>query len=228
MMTNRRKWPDGRGLVDALDRVGGLTGGRWPPAPPASKTSDHPWPLAVRLTLIGVSLGLGTASAALLLMPRPYSALAASGLSLSCVLLSQMVIWFFPGTRARLSLGRYRLPLLLSLSFYLIALFGALILFRFGFAEGPAGYLIAAAPAVPLAGAAIVAALFLKNDADELMRRMTAQSALWAGGFTLVETTVWGFLETFGLAPHLWLWTVTVAFFVQLSVAGVVVGRRYR
>jgi len=222
------KGPSGKGFVDALDRVGGLTGNRWPPAPPPSVTSDHPWPLATRLMLIGVSVGLGSASAGMLLMPRPYSALAASGLSLACVQLSQMIIWFFPGTRARTSLGRYRLPLLLSLSLYLIALFGALILFRLGLAAGPTGYLIAAAPAVPLAGAAIVAALFLKNDADELMRRMTVESALWAGGVTLVETTTWGFLETFGLAPHLLLWWVAVAFFVQLSVAGVVVGRRYR
>ena len=205
-MAHPSKGPSGKGFVDALDRVGGLTGNRWPPAPPPSVTSDHPWPLATRLMLIGVSVGLGSASAGMLLMPRPYSALAASGLSLACVQLSQMIIWFFPGTRARTSLGRYRLPLLLSLSLYLIA----------------------AAPAVPLAGAAIVAALFLKNDADELMRRMTVESALWAGGVTLVETTTWGFLETFGLAPHLLLWWVAVAFFVQLSVAGVVVGRRYR
>jgi len=227
-MANRSKRPGARGFVEALDRVGGLTGNRWPPAAAASAPSDHPLPLAARLILVGLCVGFGSASAALLLMPRPYSALAASGLSLSCVQLSQMIIWFFPGTRARPSLGRYRLPLLLSLSFYLIALFGASILFRLGFVEGPIGYLIAAAPTVPLAGAAIVAALFLKNDADELMRRMTAESVLWAGGFTLVETTAWGSLETFGLAPHLWLWAVTVAFFVQLSVAAIVVGQRYR
>ena len=234
-MASHKKASATAGSVDAMDRVGRATGGRWPPRASARQTpSDHPWPLAVRLTLIGACLALGTASAALLFMPRPYPAFAASELSVFSVLLSQMIIWFFPGSRTRPSLGRYRLPLLLSLSFYLITLFVVVILFRFrallglGFASGPGSYLIAAAPTAPLAGAVIVAALFLKNDADELMRRMTAESALWAGAFTLVEATVWGFLETFGLAPHLLLWSVTVAFFVQLSVAGVVVGRRYR
>ena len=234
-MTNRKKASVATGFVDALDRVGRATGGRWrpPPREPQEK-ADHAWPLGARLTILGVCLALGSASAALLFMPKPYPALAGSALSLSSVLLSQSIVWLFPGIRARPSLGRYRLPLLLSLFFYLITLFAVVILFRFGglfglgFDGGPRSYLLAAAPAVPLAGTAIVAALFLKNDADELMRRMTVESALWAGGFTLVEATVWGFLETFGLVPHLWLWLVTVAFFVQLSVAGVIVGRRYR
>jgi hypothetical protein len=57
---------------------------------------------------------------------------------------------------------------------------------------------------------------------------MVMNSLVWSGAATLCEATVWGFLETFGKAPHLWMWAVPVAFFAQLAVTGPLAAWRYR
>ena len=40
------------------------------------------------------------------------------------------------------------------------------------------------------------------DESDEFQRRMMAQRALIATAFTLVVTTIWGFLELFEAVPH--------------------------
>lgn len=60
------------------------------------------------------------------------------------------------------------------------------------------------------------------------MREMIRNALLWSGALTMCEATVWGFLETFGKAPNVWMWVVPVAFFVQLGLMLPLAARKFR
>ena len=68
---------------------------------------------------------------------------------------------------------------------------------------GAVSYLVAAAPAVPLVGVIVAMGLYLREEPDEFQRAVLAQAMLLATGVALAVTTVWGFLEEYGGAPHM-------------------------
>jgi len=55
-----------------------------------------------------------------------------------------------------------------------------------------------------------------------------AEAALWATGGLLAVATVWGFLEMFGLVPHIESWAAFPIWAVCLAPAQVLARRRYR
>ncbi len=110
---------------------------------------------------------------------------------------------------------------------YPILLFSALWLYLHGFTRGPLGYIIAVAPALPVVGMVLIFYRFLKEETDEVLRAGLVWALVWSGALTLCEASVWGFLETFGKAPNVWMWAVPVAFFAQLGVTMPLAQRRY-
>jgi hypothetical protein len=110
---------------------------------------------------------------------------------------------------------------------YPVLFFGALWLYKHGWASGPLGYPIAIAPALPLVGMFLIFQRFLREETDEVLRAALMSSLVWSGALTLCEATIWGFLETFGKAPNVWMWAVPVAFFAQLGVTMPLAQRRY-
>jgi hypothetical protein len=54
------------------------------------------------------------------------------------------------------------------------------------------------------------------------------EAVLWATACTLAIATVWGFLETFNLAPHAMGWIAFPLWAAFLGPATVLVRRRYR
>ena len=103
-------------------------------------------------------------------------------------------------TAAGLAYNRRILPLAAG---YVVVMLGAIILHDRLHVAGPALYVIAVLPALPLIGVVWALGRFLIEETDEYQRALAVRKMLVASGFLLVVATVWGFLEEFGLAPHL-------------------------
>ncbi len=123
---------------------------------------------------------------------------------------------------------RYGLRVALTMGVaYPILFFSALWLYKHGLAQGPLGYVIAAAPALPVVGMFLIFQRFFREETDEVLRANLLWALVWSGALTLCEASIWGFLETFGKAPHVWMWAVPVVFFAQLGVTIPLAQRRY-
>lgn len=59
---------------------------------------------------------------------------------------------------------------------------------------------------------------YLTKETDEYLRHLTITSALIGLGAVLVLATVWGFLETFGLVPHMRSWLLVPVFAVAYGI----------
>jgi hypothetical protein len=75
----------------------------------------------------------------------------------------------------------------------------------------PAGMLLGLAVAAPIAGQ-IWATLAFMNEADEFMRTLTAKRFIVAAGLAFALFSGWGFMESYGGAPHAPGWMVYALF----------------
>jgi hypothetical protein len=87
---------------------------------------------------------------------------------------------------------------------------------------GPLLWLLALLPAIPIIGIVWAIARLLIEETDEYQRLRMVRASLVATGLVLVSSTVWGFLEMFGLAPHLWLWAVFPVWAIGLGIGQLV------
>ncbi|TCS12631.1 hypothetical protein [Caulobacter sp. BK020] len=123
---------------------------------------------------------------------------------------------------------RYLLRFGISMSAYVVLLIGAMMLHRHGLTQGPLGYLIALAPAAAILGTIASMGFYLAEETDEFHREVLIQSLLWGMAVTLGAASVWGFLETFGKAPHAPAWAVVPVFAVAMGLSQPFIARRYR
>jgi hypothetical protein len=103
-------------------------------------------------------------------------------------------------TAAGMAYNRRMLPLAAG---YVVVLLGAILLHERLHVSGPALYVIAVLPALPLVGIVWALGRFLIEETDEYQRALAVRKMLVATGFLLVVATIWGFLEEFGLVAHL-------------------------
>lgn len=89
---------------------------------------------------------------------------------------------------------------------YVAALFFAIGLTKNYTIAGPSLWIVALLPTVPIMAMIWTMARLLIEETDEYLRMKTVSAALIATGILLVAATLWGFLEMFGLAPHVWTW----------------------
>jgi hypothetical protein len=123
---------------------------------------------------------------------------------------------------------RYSHRFLIAMSLYVLALTGAIEADKLLQPGGVLHYGLAILPALPLMGAIVAMGLYLKEETDEFERAIQAEAALWATGGLLTLATVWGFLEMFGLVPHVQSWVAFPAWALFLAPAQVIARRRYR
>ncbi len=84
--------------------------------------------------------------------------------------------------------------------------------------EGPLLWFIAVLPSLPLVYFVWAMARYLVEEEDEYLRYRTVNAALFGLGLVLVLGTFWGFLETFGVAPHIWSWWVVPVWAIGLGI----------
>lgn len=102
-------------------------------------------------------------------------------------------------TRAGIAYTRRMIPL----SFiYVAAIFVTVNLQRTMHPVGVLAVMIAILPALPLIGFVWSMGRLMVEEEDEYQRMLHAHRALVATGFMLVVSTVWGFLESSDLVPH--------------------------
>lgn len=75
----------------------------------------------------------------------------------------------------------------------------------------PAGLALGIIVAAPIAGQ-VWATLSLINEADEFVRVLTAKRFILASGLAMALFSGWGFMESYGGAPHAPGWIVYILF----------------
>ena len=106
------------------------------------------------------------------------------------------------------ALARFTQRLMLAMTGYVAGLMIAVAIHESAMPTVPLAYAVALLPTIPALAVVFVIARYLVEESDEYLRHRASLSAIIGLGFVLVLGTVWGFLETFGLAPHIWAWWV--------------------
>ena len=124
---------------------------------------------------------------------------------------------------------RYLLRMVVSTGAYLLVLFAVSWANRHGaLPQGPARYLIAAAPALPVAAMIWAMMRFSREEEDEYQRFLQNRAILGALGLTLGVCVVWGLLQRYAEAASVNLLDVFNFFWLSLLVTTVWVRLRAR
>ena len=105
---------------------------------------------------------------------------------------------------------------LLYVIFLCVAVYG----FNHKLLHGPVAYLAAILPALAIIGVFGAIGRYLVEEQDEYVRMLMVRQSLWASAFALSLATVWGFLESFGLAGHIEAFYIAVVWFFGLGLGG--------
>lgn len=85
--------------------------------------------------------------------------------------------------------------------------------------EGVLAWAIAIAPAIPLIFAIRAVFLLPREEDDEYQRARIYLAYAWATGATLMVCTAAGFLDMFGVIPHLEMWVVFPMWAIFMGIA---------
>ena len=99
------------------------------------------------------------------------------------------------------AIRRYVIRLAVLMTIYLATLFAAVSAFRANAIAGPAAYIVAILPALPIIGVFWAVMRLLIEEPDEFIRLLHVRQSLVATGFCLTVMTVWEFLQNFDLVP---------------------------
>ncbi|MBS0332378.1 MAG: hypothetical protein JSS35_06390 [Proteobacteria bacterium] len=125
-----------------------------------------------------------------------------------------------PSIMTKPSWRRYMARFGVAMGSYVAVLLAVDALVRRGLAPGkPWLYLVAVAPAVPVAAVILVVLRYLQEEEDEYQRMLSIRAYVAATGLTLTVTTAWGFLQDFAGLPRISLTHVFVIFCVCQGLA---------
>jgi fluoride ion exporter CrcB/FEX len=103
---------------------------------------------------------------------------------------------------------------------YAALLMGSIWVFRHARPQGPLAYALAVLPALPLVGIFVAMGRYLVEESDEYLRSVEIRKSLIATGFMLTVTTIWGFLQSFELVPHVDFYWAAILWFGGLGLGG--------
>jgi hypothetical protein len=106
---------------------------------------------------------------------------------------------------------------LLYAAFLLVAIYT----FKHQLLDGPAAYVVAILPAIPIILVFATVGRYLVEEDDEYLRMLMVRQTLWASGFALSLATIWGFLESFDLVGHIAAYYIAILWFLGLGVGAV-------
>ena len=124
------------------------------------------------------------------------------------------------------ALMRYNTRFMLATLAYVGGMLIAVTIHNRAMPAGPLAYAITCLPTVPALAMILVMGRYLVEETDEYLRHRASLSAIVGLGIVLVVGTVWGFLETFGLAPHVWAWWVVPVWAIGLGIGQAILSRR--
>lgn len=120
-------------------------------------------------------------------------------------------------------LRRYNVRVLWLSLLYALFLIGAIYGFKHRLiGDGPAAWLTAILPALPIIGIFVAIGRYLVEEQDEYVRMLMVRQTLWASGIALSLATIWGFLESFELVGHIESFYIAVLWFAGLGIGGLI------
>jgi len=119
------------------------------------------------------------------------------------------------------AMKRYNTRMIRLCLVYAAFLLVAIYSFSHHLVGGPAAYVVAMLPALPIIGVFASVGRYLVEEADEYLRMLMIRQTLWASGLALSLATIWGFLESFDLVGHIDSYYVAVLWFLGLGVGAV-------
>jgi len=106
------------------------------------------------------------------------------------------------------AIARYNRRFAMASAGYMLAMGAAMIVWNRYQLSDPLIVAIALLPAAPTFAMIAVMARYLAEEDDEYLRYRSVLAALWGLGVVLALGTLWGFMEMFGLVPHVFAWWV--------------------
>jgi hypothetical protein len=116
------------------------------------------------------------------------------------------------------AIHRYYRRVILLTVIYVVLLIATIYLFLRSLPHGPIAYVAALLPAMPLSGTFLVLGRYMAEETDEYLRMLMIRQSLIATGFMLSVATAWGFLEGFGLVPHVVAYYASALWFAGLWI----------
>jgi hypothetical protein len=116
------------------------------------------------------------------------------------------------------ALKRYNYRVIVLSVIYAVILIAAVYGFKHQLLSGPIAYVAAILPALPIIGILGAIGRYLTEETDEYLRVMMVRQALIATAFSLSIATAWGFLENFGLVPHVYAYYAVILWFAGLGL----------
>ncbi|MDB5670695.1 MAG: hypothetical protein JWO25_1654 [Alphaproteobacteria bacterium] len=119
------------------------------------------------------------------------------------------------------AMKRYELRTGLAAAAYIVTLSAALRFVGGGAVTGAPAFALALLPGLSVAGLFWAIGRLMVEETDEYIRMLLVRQALFATGLTLSVTTIWGFLENFGLVPHVETFYIAVLWFAGRGLGAV-------
>jgi hypothetical protein len=117
---------------------------------------------------------------------------------------------------------RYRRRVLITMSLYLVLLFGCMKLVKAVPMHGLALYVTALLPAVPIIAVLLILGRYLQEETDEYLRMLTVRSLIVAAGALLATIVVNDFLRVMAHGTPLSPFAGFVVFFFAFGIAQVI------
>jgi len=115
---------------------------------------------------------------------------------------------------------RYIIRFTVAMVTYAVVLLAVAYILRSGMAPPkPWLYLVAVAPALPVAAVIVIVLRYLIEEEDEYQRMLNIRAYVAATGLTLTICTGWGFLQDFAGLPKISLTEVFMMFCASQGVA---------
>lgn len=121
---------------------------------------------------------------------------------------------------------RYVKGTLLAMTSYVLILLGVTVFFRQMHPAGAIAYVAAVLPALPIVAVFALVGRYMAEEQDEYLRMLLVRQSLFATAFAMTIATMWGFLESFDLVPHVDAYYVAILWFAGNGIAGCANARR--
>lgn len=113
---------------------------------------------------------------------------------------------------------RYVVRLGVSMTVYIVTLFAGVYLVRHQHVSGPVVWPLALLPGLGIVGAFYAIGMLLVETTDEFLRMLMVRQVLYATGFAMSLASIWGFLESFELVPHIEAFYWALAWFIGFGL----------
>jgi len=117
---------------------------------------------------------------------------------------------------------RYRVRFGTSMAAYVTSLFAAKYLIAHHMVEGAIIWILGLLPGLAVVGAFYAIAMLIVEQRDEFVRMLIVRQTLMGTAVALSISTVWGFLENFGLVVHVDAYWIAVIWFMGYGLGGLI------